>query len=45
MAWYVILVLFVLESAGVIDITIRVEKHVDGVKTVCLRGPEVKGGQ
>jgi hypothetical protein len=42
--WITIAVL-ALGGLGVLDVTIRVEDHVAGVKTVCVRGAEARNGQ
>lgn len=44
LGWAVI-VLFFLHVFKVVDVEVRIDRHVDGMKTVCIRGQEVKDGQ
>lgn len=45
MLGWVVIILFCLCMFNVVDVEFRIDRHVDGMKTVCIRGKEVKDGK
>jgi hypothetical protein len=44
LGWTVIWI-FILGVFGVVDVEFRIDPHVDGMKTMCIRGKEAADGK